>query len=32
MSRSRRVVPTSSPRPGRPEAEVFEALGIPDPG
>jgi crotonobetainyl-CoA:carnitine CoA-transferase CaiB-like acyl-CoA transferase len=31
MSRSRPVVPTASPVPGRPEREVFEELGIPSP-
>jgi crotonobetainyl-CoA:carnitine CoA-transferase CaiB-like acyl-CoA transferase len=31
MSRSRPVVPTASPVPGRPERDVFEELGIPSP-
>jgi crotonobetainyl-CoA:carnitine CoA-transferase CaiB-like acyl-CoA transferase len=31
MSRSRPVVPTASPVPGRPEREIFEQLGIPSP-
>jgi crotonobetainyl-CoA:carnitine CoA-transferase CaiB-like acyl-CoA transferase len=32
MSRSRPVVPTASPVPGRPEADVLAALGIPSAG
>jgi formyl-CoA transferase len=31
MSRSRPVVPTASPVPGRPAADVFDELGIPSP-
>jgi crotonobetainyl-CoA:carnitine CoA-transferase CaiB-like acyl-CoA transferase len=31
MSRSKPVVPSASPVPGRPEAEIFAELGIPSP-
>ncbi len=31
MSRSRPVVPTASPVPGRPAADIFDELGIPSP-